>query len=80
MPIIGPPSDKFYEDEEPIKKPIGWEIHRRTQIYLNVPPWICPKCGLTNFGRNKSCPYCRCKLGIETLRPSGEGVEKLSGG
>lgn len=59
MPLIGPPKDNEYPDfhEEPIQgKPQKWY-----DWYLNCPNWICPKCILTNFGRNKHCADTRCK-------------------
>lgn len=33
----------------------------RIEWYLNVPPWKCKKCGLTNFGRNEKCADYTCR-------------------
>ncbi len=29
--------------------------------FLNVPPWKCPDCRLTNFGRNEKCANYECR-------------------
>ena len=62
MPLIRPPDEygepKPKEQSEPILT--DWEDDRRIQLFLNVKSWKCPKCGMTNFGRNKACvPPCR---------------------
>jgi predicted RNA-binding Zn-ribbon protein involved in translation (DUF1610 family) len=58
MPIILPPDDMTTFPQEELKKPeklFTWEEHRRIQLYMNVPPWKCPKCGVVYHGRVKIC-------------------------
>lgn len=73
MPIITPPSNEFFESDsvEPLKETkeeVYWR-YRKTQIYMDCKNWKCPECGCNVFGRCKTCPYCRHKLGKITNRP-----------
>lgn len=38
------------------------EIYNSIKERLAIKPWKCPKCGLTNFGRNRNCADFRCRL------------------
>jgi rubrerythrin len=49
------PSPKYEEPEVSIEERTD-DWYRN---YLAVPPWKCPACGLTNFGRNKHCASCK---------------------
>lgn len=68
MPLITPPRDDDYpsftkEEEQPEKVELSdWENHRRITLFLNVRPWLCPRCGITNFGRNQYCANFKCKI------------------
>lgn len=68
MPLIKPPSDyglpepQFLEETPVLSEREIWERNRRMEIILNVKPWKCPQCNLTNFGRNKHCARWTCKL------------------
>ena len=42
----------------------------RIREYLNVPNWKCNECGTTVFGRCRTCPYCRERLGKITEGPA----------
>lgn len=33
--------------------------YQRIREYLNVPPWKCPVCKGTMFGRMEYCSYCK---------------------
>lgn len=61
MPIISPPSDngEIARTETELTE---WEQNRRIELFLDVKPWVCPRCNGTNFGRNKFCADFRCKL------------------
>ncbi len=59
--IIQPPSDKEYTEET-----INVLTYDKASLiilkeYLSIRPWICPSCGLTNFGHNKKCADFRCR-------------------
>jgi len=70
MPLITPPNDEGYpesvREELPESGLTDYENNRRIQLFLNIQPWLCPACGLTNFGRNLKCADWRCK----TPRPA----------
>lgn len=61
--LIGPPRDKYptFESEKPTPvktgKPQAWY-----DWFFDCPNWICPKCILTNFGRNKFCADKKCNF------------------
>jgi len=38
--------------------------------YEDCVNWKCSECRSINFGRNKSCAYCRGRLKKQTLRPA----------
>lgn len=73
MPLITPPSDEPFEpepiDEPKISQEEAYWRYRKTQIYMNCQSWKCSECGCVVFGRCKTCPYCRYKLGKITNRP-----------
>lgn len=76
MPIIAPPPDTVYQEEQTTSEARldggkEWERYRRITIYLNVNNWICPACSSTVFGRCKKCPYCWGRRNYTTtLRPA----------
>lgn len=51
---IPPPTDNELPLAELVEKAHDW-----VTWYLSTPPWICLKCGLLNFGRNKKCAGCK---------------------
>jgi len=72
MPLITPPSDEAFKPEpvEPEKisqEEVYWR-EGRARIYADCLNWKCPECGCVVFGRCKTCPYCRFKLGKITER------------
>lgn len=77
MPIILPPDDMTTDFQEESKKPEKlhtWEEYRKTQIYMNVPPWKC-SCGIVNFGRNLQCARDTCKKPRPTDYKKGDATK-----
>lgn len=57
--LISPPRDEYPDfHEEPYQ---SIKSQKWYDWFFNCPNWICPKCILTNFGRNKHCADTRCK-------------------
>jgi hypothetical protein len=49
--------------EDEIVPQIKTEVnHARVLEFLNIKPWRCPSCNLTNFGGNLACANYQCKI------------------
>ena len=53
------PIPKYDPTEKPVYDDPTIEEKTRILNYLDVKPWICASCQLTNFGRNLKCAKCR---------------------
>ncbi len=69
MPLITPPPLVDEQVIEPVVN-LNVEESRRIELYLNVPPWICPLCGAKMFGRMTYCVYCKIRHCRHTPRPA----------
>jgi hypothetical protein len=60
MSLIKPSFDLPEPLEESVTTLISREQYDRIIKFLDIPNWLCPICGLTNFGRNEKCADWRC--------------------
>ena len=66
MPRITIPNDDYLEAILAPDEPISTDENERIRIFLDIPNWVCPKCRLTNFGRNKYCADLKCRYAPTT--------------
>lgn len=66
MPLIKPPNDDqgitleiFVQEDEVFG--LTEEQYNRIKNYISEKPWLCPSCGLNNFGHNKKCADFKCR-------------------
>lgn len=59
--LIPPPKHEVDSYVPTVTQSVGQMEHDRIQRFLNVEPWMCPNCGLKNFGRNEKCANYNCR-------------------